>query len=82
MRPRLKKRDHQEYVLHHARELPESGRFEGWLSIEFELRDEGIQEARVWLDSKSIREELDILCQQAKTRRLPPTSKKAPKGTK
>jgi hypothetical protein len=36
--PRLKRRDLKEHVLHRARELAESGRFEGWQGIEFQLR--------------------------------------------
>jgi hypothetical protein len=35
---RLKKRDQEEYVLRRAKELAESGRFSGWMGIEFELR--------------------------------------------
>jgi hypothetical protein len=35
MPSRLKLREQQEYVLHRARELAESGRFDGWRGIEF-----------------------------------------------
>jgi hypothetical protein len=67
------KRDRKMYVRRHARELAGSGRFSGWLSIEFELRYvEGYQQARVWLDDIFIREELDILCRQAKRRKRTP----------
>jgi hypothetical protein len=49
----------EEYVRRRARELAESGRFSGWLGIEFELRYvEGFQEARVWSEEVPIREEL------------------------
>jgi hypothetical protein len=66
---KLKKRDHEEYVLRRARELAESGRFSGWLGIEFELRyGEGFELAHTWLDYPPVRAELDIICQQAKTR--------------
>jgi len=69
MLARLKKRDHEEYVLRRAKELAESGRFTGWLGIEFELRYvEGFDLARAWLNYAPIREELDIICGQAKTR--------------
>jgi hypothetical protein len=68
----------EEFVRRRAKELAESGRFSGWLGIEFELRYvEGLQKARVWLNSEPIREELDILCRQAKSRRPTPNSKKA-----
>jgi hypothetical protein len=74
------RKNSKEYVRRRAKELAESGRFSGWLGIEFELRYvEGLQKARVWLDSEPIRDELDILCRQAKSRRPPPTSKKVPK---
>ena len=35
---RLKRRDLKEHVVRRARELAESGRFEGWQGIEFQLR--------------------------------------------
>jgi len=45
-----KKRELKEHVLRRARELAESGRFEGWQGIEFELRFfEGFPKARIWL---------------------------------
>jgi hypothetical protein len=79
MAPR-KRKDREEYVRQRARELAESGRFERWQAVEFQLRFiEGLPEARIWLGSQPIREELDILCQQAKSRRPTPTSKKVPK---
>jgi hypothetical protein len=72
------RKNSEEYLRRRAKELAESGRFERWQAIEFELRFiEGLPEARV---SEPIRRELDILCRQAKSRRLPPpTSEKAPK---
>jgi hypothetical protein len=79
-RPTGRKKNREEYVRRRARELAGSGRFERWQGIEFELRfTEGLPDARVWLDSEPIREELDILCRQAKLRRPPPALKKAPK---
>jgi len=69
----------EEYVRRRARELAESGRFERWQGIEFELRlVEGVREAGVWLGSEPLREELDILCRQAKSRRPASTAKKPP----
>jgi hypothetical protein len=56
---RLKRRDLKEQVLHRARELAESGRFEGWQSIEFQLRFfEGFSKTRVWINGP-LRKELD-----------------------
>jgi hypothetical protein len=71
------KKHREAHVRRRARELAEAGRFSGSLGIESELRFvEDFQEARVWLDSKPIREELDILCRQARSRKSAPTSKK------
>jgi hypothetical protein len=75
--PLPRKRDHKDYVRRRTLELAESGRFEGWLGIEFELRYvEGFQKARIWLDYGPIREELDILCRYARTRKSASTSTK------
>jgi hypothetical protein len=53
-----------------ARELARSGEFYGWLPIKFELRfEDGYVEARDWLNAAATREELDRLCQRARTRR-------------
>jgi hypothetical protein len=66
---RLKRREQKEYVLQRARELAESGRFDGWQSIEFELRFfEGFAKARVWI-SGPLRKELNSLCRNARIRR-------------
>ena len=44
---RSTRRDLKEHVLRRARELAESGRFEGWQDIEFQLRFfDGIPKAR------------------------------------
>ena len=53
-----------------ARELARSGEFYGWLPIKFELRfEDGYAEARDWLNELATREELDRICQKARTRR-------------
>jgi hypothetical protein len=72
------RKNSEEYLRRRASELAESGRFERWQAIEFELRFiEGLPEARV---SEPIRQELDILCRQAKSRRpTAPPPKKTPK---
>lgn len=63
----MKKRERQEYVYRRARELAMSGECVDWLGVEFVLRyQDGFGEARQWLDSHSIREELDRLCEQAR----------------
>jgi hypothetical protein len=54
-----------------ARELARSGTFYGWRPIEFVLIfEEGISEAREWLYKATTQEELDLLCQKARARRL------------
>jgi hypothetical protein len=64
-----KKHELKEHVLRRARELADSGRFEGWQSIEFELRFfEGFSKARTWLIGP-IRKELDELCRHARIRK-------------
>jgi hypothetical protein len=65
---RYKRGEQKEYVLRRARELAESGRFEGWQSIEFQLRFfEGFSKTRVWMDGP-LRKELDVLCRNARIR--------------
>jgi hypothetical protein len=75
------KKFREDYVRRRARELAKSDRFESWQSIEFELRYvEGLSEVRICLGSEAIREELDVLCRQAKSRRPPPPpASEAPK---
>jgi hypothetical protein len=64
-----KKKDREEYVRQRAKALADSGRFERWQGIEFELRFvEGFPEAGVWLGNRPIREELNILCERARSR--------------
>jgi hypothetical protein len=64
--PRLKRRDLKEHVLRRARELADSGRFDGWQGIEFQLRFfEGFPRARIWIDGP-LRKELDALCRNAR----------------
>jgi hypothetical protein len=54
-----------------ARELARSGTFYGWRPIEFVLFfEDGISQAREWLDKPATHEELDLLCQKARARRL------------
>ena len=53
-----------------ARKLARSGEFYGWPPIKFELRfEDGYAEAREWLNSPATWEELDRLCQKARTQR-------------
>jgi hypothetical protein len=48
---RLKRGEQKQYVLRRARELAESGRFEGWQGIEFDLRFfGGFAKARIWIN--------------------------------
>jgi hypothetical protein len=58
--------DRMIHIRRRARELAKSGRFEGWRGIEFELRVvEGLPEACALLASGPVRQDLDVLCQQA-----------------
>jgi hypothetical protein len=51
-----------------ARELARSGKFHGWRPIAFELRfEEGYEQTREWLHDAAVRDELDRLCQAART---------------
>jgi hypothetical protein len=51
-----------------ARELARSGKFHGWRPIAFELRfEDGFEEAREWLYAPSTQDELDRICQTART---------------
>jgi hypothetical protein len=66
---RSTRRDLKEHVLRRARELAESGRFEGWQGIEFQLRFfDGFSRARIWINGP-VRKELDALCGNARIRR-------------
>ena len=57
-------------VLQRARELAESGRFERWQDIAHRLKYlERLARVRPTLSRASLRQELDVLCQQAKSRR-------------
>ena len=50
-----------------ARQLARSGKFRGWRPIAFELRfEDGFEEAREWLYSAVVTDELDHLCQLAR----------------
>ena len=65
---RSKRGEQKEHVLRRARELADSGRFEGWQGIEFQLRFfEGSSKARLWINGP-IRKELDVLCRNARIR--------------
>ena len=66
---RLSRRDLKEHVRRRARVLAESGRFEGWEDIEFQLRFfDGFPKARTWITGP-LRRELDVLCRNARIRR-------------
>ena len=50
-----------------ARELARSGKFHGWRPVAFVLRfEKGYGEAREWLHSAAVRDELDRLCHIAR----------------
>jgi hypothetical protein len=53
-----------------ARELARSGQFHGWRPLAFELRFEpGYEHAREWLHNPAVRDQLDRLCQAARSSR-------------
>ena len=75
---RRKLNDRVIYIRSRARELAKSGRFERWQGIELELRfTEGLPEACALLASGPVRQELDVLCQQARSRPPIETSTKS-----
>ena len=55
-----------------------SGKFYGWRPIEFELLfEDGISEAREWLNRATTQDELDRICRKARTRRAHPSANRA-----
>ncbi|HEX7642739.1 MAG TPA: hypothetical protein VF472_11090 [Burkholderiaceae bacterium] len=60
------KRERAEYIRKRSLEMAQSGEHTDWQSIEHALRMEGLSEARQQLDSKTVRAELNDLCQQAR----------------
>lgn len=65
MKLQMKKMQKHELILRKAEEYARSGRYSGWLAIEFQLRDEGWKEAQKFLDEDYIRERLDRLCKES-----------------
>jgi hypothetical protein len=61
----MKKAQRHELILHKAEKYARSGRFSNWLSIEWELRSEGLKDARLVLDNEHLRVRLDDLCRKA-----------------
>jgi hypothetical protein len=66
-----KKLEVKEHIEKRAMELARSGGFDGYQSIEFQLRfKEGFPEARSELDSRVTRMMLDTTCREAKAGKL------------
>lgn len=63
----MKKDERHTYIRKHSYELARSGEYIDWLSIEWKLRSEGFGEARSLLDNQYIREELNQICNQARS---------------
>ncbi len=61
-------REKEERMWRLAHQMAESGRYSGWLQIEWELRERGFQRARQLLDDEGIRERLNQACTAAKAR--------------
>ena len=66
----MKKTQKHKLILRKAEKHARSGQYSGWLTIEFQLRDEGWKEARKFLDEDNIRERLDRLCKESIARSL------------
>jgi hypothetical protein len=64
----MKKADREDKIMKLARDYANSGKFTGWLAIEWELRSNGYTQARKLLDDERTREELDDLCKRAISR--------------
>ena len=59
--------DKQTCMWRRAYELARSGKFSGWIVVEWELRfNEGFPEALQFLDDPFIRTEIDELCDKAR----------------
>ena len=66
----MKQIEKKELMHRRADELANSGRFESWGLIEIALRHEGFTKARLWLDDRFRRSELDDLCRQARSKSM------------
>jgi hypothetical protein len=74
---RLKRRAQKELVIRRARELAESGRFDGWQSIAFQLHFfDGLSKAHISINGP-LKKELNSLCRNARIRRSGSRSEKA-----
>ena len=62
----MRKKERVEQILKRAKELALSGECQEPLSIEIKMKSEGYLEARQVLRSPSLREELRVLCDQAR----------------
>lgn len=62
-------RERDERMWKQAYKLADSGKYLGWLQIEWELREQGYSRARQLLDHESTRADLDRRCNQARDRR-------------
>jgi hypothetical protein len=65
---RQTKRERRESIRQRALEMARSGEHPDFMSIELALRAEGYSEARGELDSRVLRDELNKLCKQSRSR--------------
>ncbi len=63
----MNKAEKKEFIIKRAEELARSGEYNDYMSIEIALRGEGFPEARSILHSRSLRQELTEIIQQAKS---------------
>lgn len=62
----MKKNETREIILKRADELARSGKHDGYMTIELQLKQEDYREARTILDNSDIRKELNQLCEESK----------------
>ena len=63
----MRKAERIEQVSKLSREYAQSGDYRNWYSIELALRQQGLPEARTYLDNKTLRDQLDEMCKFAKS---------------
>jgi hypothetical protein len=64
----MKQAQLREQMLRRAAELARSGKYADFLMIEHALKMEGYKKARLWLDDRDTRSELNELCTQHRSK--------------
>ena len=63
----MKQAQLKDQALRRAEELARSGKYTDYVLIEHALKMEGYKKARLWLDDRFIRQELNELCRQSRS---------------